>query len=109
MILAHGQHKTAAVLYGKRAGAGIVKVLPEHHGLVHLPLVAAYKHLGVQQQPAGGMTGELRYRVGQARSAFQEARRKIFRSRGISLSRKAFPFRHLFSPASPKGPDLGLS
>ena len=96
-------------LYGSTAGAGNVKVLREHHSLVHLPLVAAYKHLGVQQQPAGGMSEELRYRIGQARSAFQEARRKIFRSRGISLRRRAFLLQTLVLPASLKERDLGLS
>ena len=117
LVLAYGQHKTAAVatirgggsrkvrqdLYGSTAGAGNVKVLREHHSLVHLPLVAAYKHLGVQQQPAGGMSEELRYRIGQARSAFQEARRKIFRSRGISLRRRAFLLQTLVLPRLTQG------
>ena len=104
LVLAYGPHKTAAVatvcgkdsrrvrheLYGRGACAGEIKVLREHTGYAVLPLVPAYKHLGVQQQPAGAISGEIRLRVGQAKAAFRDGRRKIYKSAGISVKRKAF-------------------
>ena len=117
LVLAYGPHKTAAIatvrgggsrrvrqaLYGRTEDAGVVKVLREHHGSASLPLVPSYKHLGVQQQPAGAIAEELKYRVSQARAAFQEARRKIFRNRAISLARKAFLLQTLVLPRLTQG------
>ena len=101
--LSFGEHKTAALvsvcgqrsraaekhLFGAGGLKGQVPVLLEHLPAMNLPLPPKYKHLGVQQMPAGGIWEELRYRVSQARSAFAEARRKIFGSRAIPLRRKA--------------------
>ncbi|CAE7388909.1 unnamed protein product [Symbiodinium microadriaticum] len=109
LSLAYGQHKTAGLvtvrgtgsrsvkeeLYGKRRGKGQVCALREHAHKVQLPLVSGYKHLGVQQAEGGSLAQEVRYRIGQARAAFHEARRKIFCNRQIGIQRKAHMLRTL--------------
>ena len=109
LTLAYGQHKTAglvtvrgsgsrsvkAELFGKRQGKGQVCALREHAHKVQLPLVSGYKHLGVQQAEGGSLAQEIRYRIGQARAAFHEARRKIFCNRQIGIQRKAHLLRTL--------------
>ncbi|CAE6914618.1 unnamed protein product [Symbiodinium sp. CCMP2592] len=65
---------------------------------MHLPLPAKYKHLGVCQSPAGSIRDELIHRIAQARSTFAEAKRKVFRSKAIRLSKKE-PDHQLFTGA----------
>ena len=100
--LSFGDHKTAAVvtlcghrsrqvkrrLFGPKGLQGKLPVLLEHLPVMQLPLTAKYKHLGVMQAPQGSILEEIRYRAAQARSAFQEARRKVFKSKAIPLVRK---------------------
>ena len=69
--------------------AGSVPLLREHAEQARIPLVATYRHLGTMQAPVGAMGPELRFRVSQAQAAFQEGRRKLYRSRRISVRRKA--------------------
>ena len=56
---------------------------------MHLPLPAKYKHLGTYQAPSGSMVEELRYRAAQARAAYGEARRKVYKAKAIPLTKKA--------------------
>ena len=100
--LAFGPHKTAGVLTLQGAGTraakrhvfgtaglrGHVPVLLEA-GSVLLPLVSAYRHLGCQQSPGGHLLAELRYRISQARAAFVEGRRKVYKASAITVRRKA--------------------
>ncbi|CAE7729788.1 unnamed protein product, partial [Symbiodinium necroappetens] len=46
--------------------------------------------IGVKHSCRGGMCAELRYRAAQARTAFQEGRRKVYRVLRIPLKRRAF-------------------
>ncbi|CAE7737850.1 unnamed protein product, partial [Symbiodinium sp. CCMP2456] len=85
----HGSRKTRRDLFGQGGPKGGIPLLFENLSAARLPLPLRYKHLGVQQMPLGGMLEELRFRTSQARSAFAEARRKVFRSRAIPLRRKA--------------------
>ena len=101
--LAFGEHKTAAVvsvcgahsravkrdLYGHEGLRGQLPILFEHLPAMRLPLPSKYKHLGVLQTPTGSILEEIRHRAAVARSAFHEARRKVYKSAAISLSRKA--------------------
>ena len=101
--LSFGEHKTAAVLslcgaqsrqarrrlYGRAGLNGRLPVLFEHLPLMHLPLPAKYKHLGTYQAPSGSMVEELRYRAAQARAAYGEARRKVYKAKVIPLTKKA--------------------
>ncbi|CAE7229751.1 unnamed protein product [Symbiodinium necroappetens] len=91
LVTVSGQHSRATKrqLFGTSGFNGTIPVLLENLPAMSLPLPPCYKHLGVQQTPAGGIWEEMRYRVSQARSAFAEARRKIFGSRAIPLRRKA--------------------
>ena len=100
--LAFGPHKTAGVLTLQGAGTrtakrhvfgtaglrGHVPVLLEA-GSVLLPLVSAYRHLGCQQSPGGHLLAELRYRISQARAAFVEGRRKVYKASASTVRRKA--------------------
>ena len=102
--LSFGEHKTAAVvtlcgarsrnvkkrLFGPTELQGQLPVLLEHLPAMKLPLVAKYKHLGVMQTPSGSILEEIRFRAAQARGAFHEARRKVFKSKAIPLARKGF-------------------
>ena len=102
LTLAYGSHKTAALatvrgagsravkreLYGRTCANGVVTTRREHAGEARLPLVCTYKHLGVQQSEGGALSDEVRYRIGQAKAAFHEARRKIFRNSNIGMKRK---------------------
>ncbi|CAE7211915.1 unnamed protein product, partial [Symbiodinium sp. CCMP2456] len=83
------QEKTRRDIFGQGGPKGGIPLLFENLSATRLPLPLRYKHLGVQQMPLGGMLEELRFRTSQARSAFAEARRKVFRSRAIPLRRKA--------------------
>ena len=101
--LSYGDHKTAALvtacgagsrsvrraLFGNAQRKGKLPILLEHLPALDLPMPPRYKHLGVQQMPSGSLWEEVRYRVAQARAAFAEARRKVFRPRAIPLQRKA--------------------
>ena len=100
--LAFGPHKTAGVLslqgpgsrsaqrhiFGTAGLRGSIPVLLEA-GTVSLPLVPAYRHLGCQQSPGGRLLAELKYRISQARAAFAEGRRKVYKVATISVRRKA--------------------
>ena len=101
--LAFGEHKTAAVvsvcgphsrkvkraLYSHEGLQGQLPILFEHLPAMQLPLPPKYKHLGVLQTPTGSILEEIRHRASLARSAFHEARRKVYKSKAISLQRKS--------------------
>ena len=101
--LSYGEHKTAAIvslrgagsreakqhLFGPRGLGGHLPILLEHLPAMRLPLPAKYKHLGTYQAPCGSMIHEIRYRAAQARGAYNEARRKIYKPKAIPLAKKA--------------------
>ena len=101
--LAFGEHKTAAVvsvcgpgsrvvkrsLYSHEGLQGQLPVLFEHLEAMKLPLPPKYKHLGVLQTPNGSILEEIRHRAALARSTYQEARRKVYKSKAISMKRKS--------------------
>ena len=66
------------------------EAMREHAEPLAVPLVSTYRHLGVQHAVYGRMSAELAYRSGQARAAFQEGRRKVFKAPGVPLKRKVF-------------------
>ena len=66
-----------------------IPVLREHGPPDALPLVNSCLHLGVIQSADGGIRLELNQRIGAAWSAFREVRRKVFRSKRISVDKKA--------------------
>ena len=84
-----GSRSVKADLYGRASGNGIITARREHNAEARLPLVGTYKHLGVQQMEGGSLSGEVRYRIAQAKAAFHEARRKIYRNGNIGIRRKA--------------------
>ncbi|OLP97625.1 hypothetical protein AK812_SmicGene20009 [Symbiodinium microadriaticum] len=103
MNLSFGPNKTAAVasvcgagsraartaLFGPANDSGSVRVLREGSAETKIPLVSTYKHLGAMQAPFGAMGPELRYRAAQAKAAFHEGRRQVYKNRAIPISRKA--------------------
>ncbi|CAE7333752.1 unnamed protein product [Symbiodinium sp. KB8] len=118
--VAYGPHKTAGLLslrgphsrrakqaiFGRTGLKGSVPVLLEDLPSVHLPLVETYRHLGSQQAVSGGLRQEIQFRASQARVAFGEARRKVFRNPAITIVKKAYILRstvlpkHLFGSGS---------
>ena len=86
----NGSRKARQLLFSNRGLKGQVKVLRETTGAIDVPLVASYKHLGVKHACRGSMLEELRFRAAQARSAFSEGRRKVYRASSIPVRRKAF-------------------
>ncbi|CAE7868028.1 unnamed protein product, partial [Symbiodinium necroappetens] len=101
--LSYGAAKTAALasicgpgsrairkaLFGGTGLKGTMAVVREHAAPATLPLVGHYKHLGAVQAPGGSIRLELRHRIASAKAAYHEARRKIFKNRGIQIRRKA--------------------
>ena len=101
--LAFGEHKTAAVisvcgpgsravkrsLYAHDGLQGQLPILFEHLEAMKLPLPPKYKHLGLLQTPTGSILEEIRHRAALARSTYHEARRKVYKSKAISLARKS--------------------
>ncbi|OLP89546.1 hypothetical protein AK812_SmicGene28997 [Symbiodinium microadriaticum] len=85
-----GSRQTKRTLFTKQGLGGQIVVLRENSKLVKIPLVAAYKHLGVKHASRGAMYDELRFRAAQAAASFQEGRRKIYRAGRIPVKRKAF-------------------
>ena len=110
--LSYGPRKTAAlaqpagtgardarrVMFGAKGCQGQVSVLRESHQPVKVPLVQTYRHLGAQISMCGRMKQEIAHRVSQAKAAFQECRKKIFKAPGVPLSRKAYVFQSLVAP-----------
>ena len=110
--LAYGPHKTAGLLtlrgknsrrakqavFGPAGLKGSVPVLLERPPSVNLPLVSTYRHLGSQQAISGGLRPEIQYRISQARAAFAEGRRKVYRNPGIPVKRKALLLGSLVIP-----------
>ena len=102
--LSFGRNKTATLaqpagqgarairkqLFGKAGSHGRLRALREHDAPVETPLVPEYRHLGAQIAVSGRMGSELSYRIAQARAAYKESRRKVFRAPGIAVKRKAF-------------------
>ncbi|CAE7307735.1 unnamed protein product [Symbiodinium necroappetens] len=88
-VVGNGSRAARRHLFGPTGLKGIIHTLREGGDPTPLSLVASYKHLGVYQAPAGRLGPEVKYRIGQARAAFHEARRKVFKNRAISVSRKA--------------------
>ncbi|CAE7277725.1 unnamed protein product [Symbiodinium sp. CCMP2592] len=97
--LSFGERKTAALvsLRGAHAqrvkrdlfrGDATVPVLCEGRGTATLPLVPAYRHLGVTIDPSGNIAVELKLRCQHAWVAFREHRTKLFRCKRISVVRR---------------------
>ena len=97
--LAFGTRKTAAILSLRGNGARKaqkeifggkpeIPVLREHGGLIKLPIVDHYKHLGVLQSREGSIRAEIQQRKANAWVAFREGRTKLFRCRRISVARR---------------------
>ena len=88
-----GAHHTRRVLFAKAGLDGHVRAFREHAAPLKVPLVPTYRHLGMQHALHGKMATEIAYRSAQARAAFQEARRKVFKAPGVPLLRKVFILR----------------
>ena len=99
MTLSFGPKKTALLASPKGPGARVARrlmfggdaslhVLRESGGACRIPLVSTHRHLGALQSHDGSMMAELRQRVGAAWGAFREGRRRLYKARGISISRK---------------------
>ena len=97
--LSFGPRKTAAILSLRGAGARAanraifggrpeVTVLREHAGVVRLPIVDSYRHLGVMQAREGAIRAEIQQRKAAAWVTFREGRTRLFRCRRVSLSRR---------------------
>ena len=84
-VRGQGARSVRQSLFSHDGCAGSVPVLREH-AEVQLPLVASYRTM---QAPSGAMGPELRFRASQAHGAFQEGRRKLYKSRSICVKRKA--------------------
>ncbi|OLP92674.1 hypothetical protein AK812_SmicGene25481 [Symbiodinium microadriaticum] len=88
-VVGNGSRAAKRYLYGQDGLKGVVHALRESGNATSLSLVATYKHLGVYQAPLGRLGPEVRYRISQARAAFHEARRKVYKNRAMSIARKA--------------------
>ncbi|CAE7461489.1 unnamed protein product, partial [Symbiodinium necroappetens] len=88
-VCGQGSRAIRKALYGSAGFKGTLEVVREHAAPVTLPLVGHYKHLGAVQAPGGAIRSELRHRIASAKTAYHEARRKIFKNRGIKIHRKA--------------------
>ncbi|CAE7763718.1 ANK3 [Symbiodinium sp. CCMP2592] len=93
-----GTRKVKRALFSHRGRKGVIAALREHAAPLSLPLVPTYRHLGVQHAIGGGMKAELTYRNSQARGAFQEGRRKVFKAPGVPLERKIYILRSSVLP-----------
>ncbi|CAE7843801.1 eif3k [Symbiodinium necroappetens] len=110
--LSFGRNKTAALaqpagngaravrrsLFGHRGLQGTLQTLRENDVPAQIPLVSVYKHLGAQISVSGKMEDEIAYRIAQARVAFAEGRRKVFKAPGIAIQRKSFILRSFVLP-----------
>ena len=97
--LSFGEYKTAAIVavrgQGARAarralfsGGARIPVLCEDRGAEFLPLVPAYKHLGVKVTASNSLLPEIRSRIASAWTAFRQGRTKLFRSKRLGLAAK---------------------
>ena len=80
-----GSRKVRRALFG---GTASIPILREDGGAAQLPLVAAYRHLGVQIAADGGITHEIKHRAALAWAAFRQGRTRVFRSRRIALIKR---------------------
>ena len=85
-----GSRRVRQQLFAHSGREGSIRAMREHAEPLTVPLVPTYRHLGVQHAVCGRMSAELAYRSGQARAAFQEGRRKVFKAPGVPLERKVF-------------------
>ncbi|CAE7939811.1 unnamed protein product, partial [Symbiodinium sp. KB8] len=88
----HGARAVRRSLFGHRGLQGTLPTLRENDAPAQIPLVSVYKHLGAQISISGKMEDEIAYRVAQARAAFAEGRRKVFKE----LTANCFTAFHLF-------------
>ena len=97
--LSFGATKTAAVVQLRGQGARNarrklfsmpkgVPVLSEAGPAESLPLVPAYKHLGVRVTANNSLLPEIKQRIAAAWVSFRQGKTKVFRSKRISLERK---------------------
>ena len=97
--LTFGATKTAALIKAQGDGSRQVRgalfrgkatlpVLLETSAPAALPLVAAYKHLGVMQTGGLSMLPELRQRCGSAWAAFRQGRKAVYRNRRLTLHKR---------------------
>ena len=94
----HGARAVRRSLFGHRGLQGTLPTLRENDAPAQIPLVSVYKHLGAQISISGKMEDEIAYRVAQARAAFAEGRRKVFKAPGIAVQRKSFILRSFVLP-----------
>ncbi|CAE6968585.1 unnamed protein product [Symbiodinium sp. CCMP2592] len=85
-----GSRKARHTLFGPTGHNGSVSALRETSMPVKVPLVAAYKHLGVLQSVRGSLLAEIKYRAAQSWAAFSEGRHKVYKAKGVPISRRAF-------------------
>ena len=97
--LSFGPTKTAAMLAPRGPGSRAVRrmlfrakaglpVFREEQGVVDMPLVDTYRHLGVKLHVAATMLPELRHRTAHAWSSFRQGRTRVFRCKRVSLAHR---------------------
>ncbi|CAE7562314.1 unnamed protein product [Symbiodinium sp. CCMP2592] len=97
--LSFGPTKTAAIVVPRGTGSRKVRkalfsakpalpILREELGAASLPLVTAYRHLGVKISSSPSLMVELRHRASHAWAAFQQGRTKVFRTGRISVHKR---------------------
>ncbi|CAE7280979.1 unnamed protein product [Symbiodinium necroappetens] len=97
--LSFGVSKTAAVVHLRGPGARAarrhlfslqkgVPALSEAGPAEHLPLVPAYKHLGVRVTANNSLLPEIKQRVAAAWVSFRQGKTKVFRSKRLGLEKK---------------------
>ena len=70
-----------------------IQINPKGFGQIQVKLVDRYKHLGSVVHASGRIIHELRVRVGQAHSAFNQHRRAVYHNKALSLARRVQIFR----------------
>ena len=90
VVRGHGSREVRRKVFGHCAKGDMctIPVLRENTSPDRLPLVRTYRHLGILQAADGSLKDEMRQRIGQAWSAFREARRKLFKCRRVEVTRK---------------------
>ncbi len=88
-----GAHKARQEIYRHRQPC--LDVETRHEGVVHLNIVAKYKHLGTLFAAKGSMMPEIRQRIGQARSEFQRYRKQIYANKALPTRTRVELFKSL--------------
>ena len=88
-----GAHQARQEIYRHRQPC--LDVETRHGGVVHLNIVAKYKHLGTLFAAKGSMMPEIRQRIGQARSEFQRYRKQIYANKALPTRTRVELFKSL--------------